>query len=390
MRLHWWRDIIYSSLDHLSTKEITKIKNRYYQGDSVYRLLGEYNLDIAPSQFYTHLPPDQIEEYGCSRCGVNLVVDVAPRSKEKHYADLSQYYCPICGRKPFAENADWIAFPLLPEEEVVARKTLIQRYYESKIKPVAFDTLPITLKIYLAALCRARLDKNNSTIQPIWGSQISLASTQDLQHDIYSKLIKSGAIIVSPESSLNAFDLESKNFPHKYDKEKVSYKLNLILSDNTKITLDFSKNLNFSFAERKKELLDLWQEIAISECITYLQYRLDKVGFPFSPGEKTHLVFHQLLENFSVSQIYYIIWCKVNDASRWYLEGGVSKQRAANSVINSCLNYGQNAAFYKRELPQYRRPIACPRSILTQVFYNEVLKMGSEADNLCPNSETLF
>ena len=101
-------------------------------------------------------------------------------------------------------------------------------------------------------------------------------------------------------------------------------------------------------------------------------------------------MFQQLIESFSVAQVYYIIWCKVNDASRWYLEGGVSKPRAANSVIGSCLNYGQNAVFYKRDLPQYRRPIECPRSILTQVFYNKVLKMGSDADNLCPNSKYIF
>ena len=113
---------MYTNLDHLSTEEISKVKKRYYQGDSVYRLLGEYNLDIAPSQFYTHLPPDQIEEYGCSQCGVNLVVDVAPRSKEKHYADLTQYYCPICGRKPFSENADWLAFPYYPKKKSLQRK----------------------------------------------------------------------------------------------------------------------------------------------------------------------------------------------------------------------------------------------------------------------------
>lgn len=138
---------MYTSLDYLSTEEISKIKKRYYQGDSVYRLLGEYNLDIAPSQFYTHLPPDPILDYGCSRCSVNLVVDVAPRSKEKHKTDLSQYYCPICGRKPFAENTDWIAFPLMSEEDVVTKKKLIKRYYESKNKPIAFDSLPLTHKI---------------------------------------------------------------------------------------------------------------------------------------------------------------------------------------------------------------------------------------------------
>lgn len=135
----------------------------------------------------------------------------------------------------------------------------------------------------------------------------------------------------------------------------------------------------------KEDLLNLWKEIAIGECITYLQYRLDKVGFPFSPGEKTHFVFQQLLDYFSVAQIYYIIWCKVNDASRWYLEGGVIKQRAANSVIGACLNYGQNAIFYERDLPQYRRPSDCPRSILTQYFYDNILRLGPDADNVRPH-----
>ena len=377
---------MYTNLDHLSAEEISKVKKRYYQGDSVYRLLGEYNLDIAPSQFYTHLPPDQIEEYGCSQCGVNLVVDVAPRSKEKHYADLTQYYCPICGRKPFSENADWLAFPLLPQEEVLAKKNLITQYYERNNDPVVFDDLPIIHKVYLAALCHACLDKNQSTIQPIFGSQIPLASTQGLQTDIYSKLIESGAIIVSPESSLNAFDLEAKSFPRKYDKEKVSYKLNIALADNAKSIADALKNIDSTRSENKEELLNLWREIAIGECITYLQYRLDRVGFSFSPGEKTHLVFQQLLENFSVAQLYYIIWCKVNDASRWYLEGSVTKHHAACSVISACQRYGENALFFKRDLPKYRRPSDCPHSILTQFFYNKVLSIGPDADNICPST----
>lgn len=130
--------------------------------------------------------------------------------------------------------------------------------------------------------------------------------------------------------------------------------------------------------------MQLWKEIAVGECITYLQYRLEKAGFQFQAGDKTKEVFQKLLENFSVSQIYYIIWCKVSDASRWYLEGGVSRSRAANSVVRACERYGKNAQFYERELPQYHRPSDCPRSVLTRFFYYDVLKLGSQADHVCP------
>lgn len=381
---------MYTSLNHLSMDEIIKIKNRYYQGDSVYRLLGEYNLSIAPSQFYKHLPAEQIEDYGCSKCRVNLVRDAAPRSNQKQIADPTQYYCPICGRKPYIDNHGWLSYPLLSDDEIAEKQSQIKSYYERKLKPIAFDSLPLTAKIYLAALCCVRLDKDQQTILPIFGSQIVLASTHNIRKNLYSRLIKSGAITVNSESQLDAFDLDARSFPRKYDKEKVSYKLNLISPDSSKSILETLKKADFPYDIEGNEILELWQEIAIGECITYLQYRLDKIGFPFSPGEKTHLVFKQLLKNFSVSQIYYIIWCKVNDASRWYLEGGVSKQHAANSVIGACLHYGENAAIYERELPQYRRPADCPRSILTLFFYNKILNLGPEADNICPCSYNKF
>lgn len=372
---------MYTNLDHLSADERARIKKRYYYGDSVYQLLREYNLSIAPSQFYKILPVDQIEMYGCSRCRVNLVADPQPRTSLKTIEDPTQYYCPICKKKPFLDNHGWFSYPLLSNEEVGKKQSLIKTYYERKLKPIAFDSLSLTAKIYLAALCCARLDKEQQHILPIFGSQITLAATPDLQHDIYTKLIKSRAIVVNPNSQLDAFDLDAKSFPRKYDMEKVSYALNLTTTGYSRPFFEMLKHADFTY-DSDEELFNLWQEIAIGECITYLQYRLDKVGFPFSPGEKTHLVFQQLLENFTVSQIYYIIWCKVSDASRWYLEGGVSKQHAANSVITSCLNYGNNAVYYERALPQYRRPTDCPRSILTQFFYDKILKLGAQADDV--------
>lgn len=372
-----------TSLDHLSKEEIANLKERYYRGEPVYKLVNEYDLNVSPSMFHNLFPPEQVVKYGCSGCKVNLVVDALPRTKQNKEYDKKQFFCPLCGRKPFAEKCGWIVLPLLSDEEIANKRKQIHEYFEKKVKPIDYDKLSLTLKIYLAVLCKALLGKDKKTISPLNESGITVASTIDLQQKIYAALIKSRAIVVSSESPLYAFD--TAGFPHNYDRAKVSYNLNLINIPQNAMGLETINSLDALSLKDNSELFLLWQEIAVGECITYLQYRLQKIGFDFSPGPKTRTVFKKLLENFSVSQIYYIIWCKVNDASRWYLEGNGTKQHAANSVIGACERYGENAIYYERELPQYRRPAECARSVLTQFFYNRIINLGPNADDICPS-----
>ena len=348
---------MYTNLDHLSSEKVNELKKRYYQGDSVYQLMAENELQIAPAMFYKLFPPEPVNNYGCSQCKVHLVKDTVSRSKQEQEIDPKQYYCPVCGRKPFAEKSGWISFPFLSDKERASKQQRIAAYYEKNLRPIEHDTLSLRQKVYLAVLCKALMDKEQKVIQPLYGTGITLASTKDMQEKIYTELIRKKVIIVSSESDLDAFDIESEHFPKEYDREKVSYKLNIVMpEDDGKYPTWPKKLLRFEYKETDPELKQLWLEIAIGECVTYLEYRLKKVGFNFTGGEKTKEVFQKLLENFSVSQIYYIIWCKVGDASRWYLEGGASKYRAANSVVGSCLRYGSNAVFYERELPKYHRP----------------------------------
>lgn len=372
-----------TSLDHLSQEEISIIKSQYYQGKSVYELMEKYDLHILPSTFYKLLPPDLVEDYGCSKCNVNLVVDAVPRSKQNKTRDPKEYYCPVCGRKPFAEKAGWFAFPALTEEERERKMQKIAAYYDKDVIPVEYDELSLTQKVYLAVLCKALLDKDQETIRPLCEMEKPLAATTELQEKIYKELLKDKIIVVSSQSRLDAFEINSKTFPKKYDGEKVSFKLNVLLPGSQ--FYGIGTLLPISCGQNDPEILGLWKEIAVGECITYLKYRLEKVGFQFNSGERTKEVFRKLLNSFSVSQIYYIIWCKVSDASRWYLEGGVSKQRAANSVVGACQRYGENALCYERELPQYHRPSDCPRSVLTRFFYYDVLKLGYQADHICPD-----
>ena len=374
-----------TGLDHLSLEEIAVIKQRYYQGESVYQLVNEYDLRVSPAMFHKLFPLEQVEKYGCSKCKVNLVTNTLPRSKKHQKPDLTRYFCPICGRRPFADNCGWIALPLLSDKEIADKRKQIKIYHGKLSAPIEYNTLPFTQKMYIAALCKALLDEDLRTIRPYCESQVVLTSTTDLRQRLYGELIKCGAITVSPDSCLDAFEINSKTFPRKYDREKVAYKLNLLIPKGAKSILDAVECPSSSSADNSLEILLLWKEIAIGECIAYLQYRLHRVGLDFNPGPKTHAVFMELLDSFSVSQIYYIIWREVNDALRWYSEGSISKQRAANSIIGACLRHGENAVSRGRELPHYSRPAACKPSILTLYFYDKVLKIGQQADFVCPS-----
>jgi hypothetical protein len=132
------------------------------------------------------------------------------------------------------------------------------------------------------------------------------------------------------------------------------------------------------------EALALWKEIAIAECIEYLQHQLKAVNFAFSPGEKTHKVFDIILNDFSVSQIYGIIWRAVANASKSCLERSISKKHAANSVIGACERYAENAKMNGWDLNQYNRIKDLPQSILSEFYFNRVLGIGDMGFRIPP------
>ena len=375
---------MYKNFNHLSPAELSRLKDRYCQGEPVHQLLLEYNLQISPSSFYKFFPPDTVEKYGCSICNTNLVIDALPKSKQHLANDNTLYYCPICHRKPFLEHRGWITSPRLSDEKRNQLKLKIEKEYGKAHDPISYGSLSYTQKIYLGVLCNALLRTDGQTILPYNRVKIKLAATKELVQDIYKELLQSKAITISTESDIDAFDLGAHDFPKTYDVEKLTYRLNLDYYQVTQDIFDLTANpCEYSMGNEMEEY-NLWCKIAVSECVEYLQYRLNKVGFDFSPGAKTHSTFLKLLEDYSVSQIYYIIWCKVNDASRWYLESKVSKPRAANSVIGACAKYGETALFYGRELPQYHKPKECLPNKLTQFFYQNVLSFGQEANNIVP------
>ena len=98
--------------------------------------------------------------------------------------------------------------------------------------------------------------------------------------------------------------------------------------------------------------------------------------FYFKKSKPIRQTFEIILNDFSVSQIYGIIWRAVADASKLYLEKGISKKHAANSVIGARERYAERAKINGWDLTQYNRIKDLPRSELSLFYFNRVLGIG--------------
>lgn len=363
-------------LSHLTPEEVESLMRRYYGGETVSKLTKEYSISVHASELYKLFPPEVFQNYTCEYCDEFLVINRPPKMMKdapKYKRDL---YCPICGHKPF--QAHCRCKNCLEEERLLRIEQLerIHEVYSRARTPVEFSCISFENKVFLGALCRALLKENLYDIAPYAESEKILAPTVGLCKKIYSSLIHQQIIAVSLQSPLEAFDIDSEDFPNTFFTYEVTYFLNLVFPPNKQDLFTEVLNPSYYTPDYADEALALWKEIAIAECIEYLQYQLDKVNFEFSPGEKTYKTFDIILNDFSVSQIYGIIWRAVADASKLYLEKGISKIHAANSVIGACERYAERAKMSGWDLTQYNRIKDLPQSELSLFYFNRVLGIG--------------
>lgn len=376
---------MYRDLNHLSEDEIKVLMQRYYSGEAVTKLIKEYQLTVRSAELYKLFPAEVCREHVCEYCGEYLIRDRLSKSAMTWGQKDADMYCPICHHRPFYTKCRCENCIEAEQLELEYRKGLIRDVYSLKKNPVDFTDLSFEQKVYLGALCRTLCKENLFEIKPYTGSNVILAP-YDLWIQIYKELANNQIISVSPMSPLEAFDIDAEDFPNTYFINKVTYYLNLLFPNDKQDLFSEILNPTYYSAEYEDEAVSLWRKIAVSECLEYLDYQLRKVGFEFTPGDKTYKTFEILLDDFSVSQIYGIIWKAVADSSKLYLERGISKKHAANSVIGACERYAERAKMNGWTLTEYSRIRDLPQSALSSFFFNRVLGIGDMGFKVPPTA----
>ena len=368
---------MYKDLSHLNHNQLNDLMNDYYNGKSNNKILKDYELSIPAATLYKFFPPKEFDEYKCEYCDTTLVANRKSKSNNIYYE--SDLYCPICNHLPFINNCQCENCQTKRKNDQIKKHKQIYDMYSQSQPSVDFEDLSFDNKIFLGALCKLQLSEDMTQIMPYSERLTStqLTPSDKWTYDIYRTLFDENIITINPESSIEAFK-NSDDFPSIYYMDRVIYNVN-ITNANSEIKKEiFSSILNPTYynEDLSEQGYDLWKRIAIEECCEYLVYQLKKSNFEFSPGEKTYKIFDLILDSFSVSQIYGIIWRAVADASKSYLEGNISRKHAANMVIGSCERYAERAKLNGWKLTEYGRVKDLPQSELSSFFFNRVLEIG--------------
>lgn len=388
---------IHEKLRHLTMLQIESLMNKYYNGVKASDIIKEYNIDTTSSKLYTLFPPIICEDIICPVC--NEPIYKERDSKSSYSWNKKKPFCAICGHtdeiicKCNYCIAEREKVRKLNEERKVRilqeKREKIKKVYDLNIVPVNYSDLNFREKVFLGALLRTSLSEDMEVILPLNDAERELAPTIGYIKEILSYLIGRGVISVDSNSSIDAFldSNEEKDieFPNVYYITMVKYRINIVGDEDIKNIL--SKIINpksFSDAD-KEDALNIWKEIALEECIEYFEYQMKSVRFDFNIGEKTIAIFKDLLENFSVSQIYGIIYKSVANATKYYQESSVSKKQAANSVIGGCQRYAERAMINNWELAKYSRIKELPQSMISEFFFDRVIGVGSLGFNMPPS-----
>lgn len=396
---------IHEKLRHLTMLQIESLMNKYYNGVKASDIIKEYNIDTTSSKLYTLFPPIIYtlfppiicEDIICPVCNEPMYKE--RDSKSSYSWNKKKPFCAICGHtdeiicKCNYCIAEREKVRKLNEERKVRilqeKREKIKKVYDLNIVPVNYSELNFREKVFLGALLRTSLSEDMEVILPLNDAERELAPTIGYIKEILSYLIGRGVVSVDSNSSIDAFldSNEEKDieFPNVYYITMVKYRINIVGDEDIKNIL--SKIINpksFSDAD-KEDALNIWKEIALEECIEYFEYQMKSVRFDFNIGEKTIAIFKDLLENFSVSQIYGIIYKSVANATKYYQESSVSKKQAANSVIGGCQRYAERAMINNWELAKYSRIKELPQSMISEFFFDRVIGVGSLGFNMPPS-----
>lgn len=384
-------------LKHLDKIEIENLINRYYNGEKAKKLVEEYQIDVSYSRLYTIFPPIISDDQICPNCQIPMIIKRKSRSSYNPNKGMAR--CQKCGHTDdIFCNCDYcyekkrkaqLEAQKKARIKIKKKKELINRAYnmDEHIK-VKMENLSFQQKVYLGSLLRLALSEDMETICPLNSIERNLAPTTNFSSEIISELADNKIIVVNPQSPIEAFveSPEDSEFPNVYYIYDVIYSCNIDANDNYIESISTIINPPEIRDIDKNEALLLWKKIALDECLEYLYDQMNKVNFNFNAGSKTVMVLEDLLKHFSVSQIFGIIYKSIANATKWYQESRISKAHAANSVIGNCQRLGEKAIANNWDLNKYNRISSCPQSMISEFFFNRVLRIESLGFHMPPTS----
>lgn len=406
-------------MGHLSRTQINELIRRYYAQDDCVALANDYLIEIDPIEFadnlhasmrhgqcrhcgqgYSFLAPSQIEYkrgyaeriLNCSKCEHKAYIEIEQTGflddsnyglsfRVVEYTDSSGMFSCTC-RSCETERL----------RDPIRRRQSIHKAYAPPKKPVEIQSLSLKDVVCLLGLLwnRSPEEKANIALTPD-AERLPLTPQDRVTWDWMRVLTASQAVYVdSVTSPLNAFKEDKVS---TYFMDKVNYLVNVTLDGE--IRASPTQLLSALVDKFRKgywhnpwtdELLPLWFDIAISECMAYVEDRAYFYKLDVPNEEKLREIFLTLLEDFSVSQIWYMISTAYWSAAAFCRSDKcMSLAHASNTVPSKIISLSEQPS---NKIRQWSRIPEIPRCAVAEVLFDIMLGAQDDAGfNLCPGRE---
>lgn len=383
---------MHSKLAHLTSDQIASLMDRYYAGEGIKSLLQEFNIHARVGELIKFFP-EQDAGVLCRHCGKAMKLRYMSRSNRNQFSDPE---CPACGHH---EGRNCWCDPCRTEQqsaeekkrlavliEAQKRESVLQELLRLDNREFAdLSTLSFTERVYLGAFLREGIDEDFNLIKPLIEFENPLAPTQAYEREIVKSLQEKNIIAIHPDSDSKCFsEVDGDTGAYRYIPARVKWALTVKDEQLNKVPLVNSLVAPADFHE-PEAAFEMWKTIALHEALEYLIHSVQETfNIEYTVGDKSIAVINDLLQFYSVSQIYAIFYRSTSQAARFLVEKKVTKQHAANSIIGSAHSYADRARANNWDIKRYRRNFDCPESALSKFFFERILKIGHDGFDQVP------
>lgn len=241
-------------------------------------------------------------------------------------------------------------------------------------------------RLFLLALLKHSADQSLERIQPLSCNQADpLAPSSDMARQVVRELLHSGLISTDPESPDGAYFINDDDELRIY-LDRAAWKVTTFLEQpraeaelmevnggGLYVALDNHVSAAGFLSANYDEIRELAWEVTLDEALAYLAHTLAERDLPQRFGEMTHHVLRKALEEYSLGQVYRIIWQAARNASDYLVRNRPPKQQAANTIPGAIESYLERAKANQWEVTPFRRNYALGQSVLSRVLFNSVL-----------------
>lgn len=385
------RDELLQAISHLSEEEKLILRKDYFSGMKIKAIKDKYKISsfrFSLRKCHYVFPLIGVDEE-CPNCKEKLFHLERSREdlKDTSYIIL---FCDSCGHQETLEcNCDYcklIRKEKVKEEIEKKRVFIRERINFENYVPISLDDLSFRDKVLLGTLIQSGIEDDFLTLKPLSSSSMPIFPSDNILHLIVKELQRKHILEISPNSKLEYFTPDYDNDTFRYYWKEVSYLINVKeFLDNQSISREFLNPHSWMLQYSKNDPA-IWEEIVFWESLSLFNYILDFYHIRYDVGKETEDFFWTVTKQLPLTTVYSIIYQSGKNVAAYSKTDRCPKYVAYNSILQNMRTSRDKILSGQYQRWEYNRPEKeCPQSIVSQYYFNTILKICDSYWKMLPS-----